>query len=72
MTSHAFIQWMTRHSMTNKDAAKALGISLSAVTDLRQGITRRTGASRLLDRRTELACKAIDVGLHIDNTTKAE
>lgn len=67
MTPTAFIKWMTRHKFTNKAAANTLGISVSAIVDLRQGVTRSTGASRLLDRRTELACMAVDAGLHTES-----
>ncbi len=59
MTPAAFRAWMQRHGLTKPAAAAVLDVSTSTI-----GYWRREGT----DRRTELACWAIDNGAPPSNS----
>jgi hypothetical protein len=55
--------WQARMGFTNIEAAEALGMSLGSYVQLRKGISRNTGYPVRIDRRTALACAAIEHGI---------
>ena len=46
---------------TNAAAAEALGMSLSGYVQQRMGVSRTRGNTMEIDRRTELACMALEM-----------
>lgn len=56
-------QWRSRLGLSQRAAAKALGVTLQTYQDLEKGTTLATGKPRELDRRTRLACAAIERGI---------
>lgn len=64
MTPADLRAWRIKMGITQDKAAKLLGMSPSNYKDLEMGKRRTTGKPiDQLDRRTALACAAIDVGL---------
>lgn len=61
MNAQQLCEWQQRMSYTNAKAANALGVSDSVYDQMRQGVHRTTGRKRHLDRRTALACVALEV-----------
>jgi transcriptional regulator with XRE-family HTH domain len=59
----ALKDWRTRLGLSQRDAAKRLGITLQTYQDLENGVTMATGKPRELDVRTRLACAAIEKGV---------
>ena len=49
---------------TNVEAAQALGMSLSGYLQQRLGVNRTRGTPIEIDRRTELACIALEAMVH--------
>ncbi|WP_141239782.1 helix-turn-helix domain-containing protein [Candidatus Dactylopiibacterium carminicum] len=52
-----------RLGYTQAQAAEALGVSRATYQDLSAGKSRNTGRPVEIDRRTELACAAIEAGI---------
>ena len=52
--------WQSRLGYTNKQAASALGVSMSGYSQLLHGIHRTSGKPLGIDTRTALACAAIE------------
>ena len=65
MTAADLRAWALRLGYTYDQAASALGISRSTYADLVNGINRTTGEPKLIDRRTALACAAIEAGIEV-------
>jgi hypothetical protein len=61
MTTDEFRDWQQRMGYTNVRAASAMGMSLSGYNQLRQGVSRTTGQELAIDKRTALACVALEV-----------
>jgi hypothetical protein len=61
MTTDKIRNWQRRMGYTNVQASVALGMSLSGYNQLRQGVSRTTGQDLAIDRRTALACVALEV-----------
>ena len=58
-----FLAWHARMGYTYDTGAAALGVSRSAYANLLRGTHRDTGAPVQYDRRTALACSALEAGL---------
>jgi len=67
MTSADLSEWQARMGLSQRSAAQALGVSLSTYQSWVRGFDVRTGKESVIDRRTELACAAIEAGLNIDD-----
>lgn len=65
MTADDLRAWQTRMGYTNTAAAESLGMSLSGYVQLRSGFSRTSGKPLAIDKRTCLACLAIEAGLRI-------
>ena len=63
MTHTDFDAWLTRRNLTERAAAKLLGVAPATVGDWRRGISRYTGRPARLSPLLPLACAAIDAGL---------
>ena len=61
MTNQEFREWQQRMGYTNAEAAEALGVSLSGLAQLRTGVSRSRGNPMPIDRRTDLACQALEI-----------
>ena len=61
MTPTQLRAWQSRLNYTNVEAASALGISLSGYVQMRMGVHRTTGRELSLDKRTALACAALEM-----------
>lgn len=55
--------WRSRLALSQRAAAQALGVTLQTYQDLERGITLATGKPRELDKRTRLACAALEQGI---------
>lgn len=62
--SSVFARWMQDMSLTNEQAADALGISIARVKELKRGEAYTPGREGGPDRRTLLAMAALKAGLH--------
>jgi hypothetical protein len=71
MTTDEFRDWQQRMGYTNVRAASAIGMSLSGYNQLRQGVSRTTGQELAIDKRTALACVALEV-MAADAAVKVE
>lgn len=60
MTHQQLQAWQKRMGFTNPQAAEALGMSLSGYRQQRLGVHRTRGTPIEIDRRTELACLALE------------
>lgn len=63
MTHADFLAWHQRMGYTHATGAAALGVSRSAYANLMTGTRRDSGTPVQYDRRTALACAALEVGL---------
>lgn len=63
MTPDDLKAWQARMGYINTAAADALGMSRSGYEQLRAGASRTTGKPLAIDRRTALACAALEAGL---------
>ena len=63
MTQADFQAWHARMGYTYDSGATALGVSRSTYANLLRGTHRDTGAAVQYDRRTALACAALEAGL---------
>ena len=64
MTSEQFRAWRLKHFRSQSEAAKELGISRQSLFDYEQGFRRGTLIPVSIPRPIELACLAINAGLH--------
>lgn len=55
--------WRARLGLSQRAAAAELGISLTTWQQLEAGISRQTGEPVAADRRTLLACAALEAGM---------
>lgn len=55
--------WQARMGLSQRSAADALGMSLPAYQAMLRGSSFSTGKPRRIDRRTALACAAIEAGI---------
>lgn len=60
MTTAQLQAWQKRLGYTNADAAEALGMSLSGYMQQRLGVHRTRGTPVEIDKRTALACIALE------------
>lgn len=60
---HILADWRARMDLSQRAAAAALGISLTTWQQLESGTSRQTGEPVEPDRRTLLACAALEAGL---------
>ncbi len=58
-----FLAWHTRMGYTYDSGASALGVSRSTYANLLRGTHRDSGTPVQYDRRTALACSALEAGL---------
>lgn len=63
MTPSELRAWQARMGYTQARAAVALGVSVATYKDWLRGQSRTSGQPITIDRRTELACAAIEAGL---------
>ncbi len=63
MTHDDLQAWQARMGLSQRGAAEALGVSLSTYQAWARGHDVRTGRAVTIDRRTALACAAIESGL---------
>lgn len=63
MTHADFLAWHARMGYTYDTGAAALGVSRSAYANLLRGTHRDAGTQVQYDRRTALACAALEAGL---------
>ena len=63
MTAEDLRAWQVAMGYTYDSAAQALGVNRSTYADLLSGVSRATGKTKDVDRRTALACAAIAAGL---------
>jgi predicted transcriptional regulator len=61
MTSNEFREWRERLGLSKAAAARALGLSLSRVTDYEIGMKRGTDRAAPVPRVVELACRALQL-----------
>ena len=61
MTPSDLIAWERRLGFTQRQAAAALGIAPKTYQEMRRGEAFDTGLARPIDRRTALACLAIEI-----------
>lgn len=69
MTSSDLQDWQARMGYTNQAAADSLGMSRSGYQQLLAGVSRTTGRSMTIDRRTALACAALAAGITLPAST---
>ena len=60
MTATELRAWAKRQGYSYERAAAALGISRSTYADMVSGTVRTTGIPKVIDKRTELACKWLE------------
>ena len=65
MTPDDLRAWAKRLGYSYDQAAEALGIHRSTWADLVAGQSRTTGKSIVIDKRTALACAAIEAGIRV-------
>ena len=65
MTPTDLRAWQLRMGYTQARAAAALGVSLATYKDWLRGQSRTSGQPITIDRRTELACAALESGITI-------
>ena len=63
MTPTDLRAWQQRMGYTQSRAAVALGVSVATYKDWLRGQSRTSGMPITIDRRTELACAALEYGL---------
>ena len=63
MTPADLRAWQAHMDYTFAQAAQALGVSQSAYADWLAGVSRTTGKTKEIDKRTALACAALAAGL---------
>lgn len=63
MTSDELRVWQGEMGYTQQHAADALGVALATYKDWLRGQSRTSGKPVVIDRRTELACKALAAGI---------
>jgi DNA-binding XRE family transcriptional regulator len=63
MVETALRQWRRRMEFTQKEAAEALGVAVNTFQAVERGISYNTGKPIALDRRTALACAALEARL---------
>lgn len=63
MTNDQFRAWRRRKYRRQDQAAAALGVSVATISNFERGYRYDNGAPVTIDRRTELACAAIDAGI---------
>lgn len=63
MTHADFLAWHQRMGYTYDTGAAALGVSRSAYANLVRGVHRDSGTPVQYDRRTALACAALEAKL---------
>lgn len=63
MTHLDFVQWHERMGYTYDTGAEALGVNRSTYANLVAGISRTTGKPVEYDKRTALACAALERGI---------
>jgi transcriptional regulator with XRE-family HTH domain len=68
MSAAEFRAWRKQLSLTQREAAAALGLSLSQVSDYESGLKRGTDRPAIIPRTVALACRAISGGLSIEET----
>ena len=56
-------RWRTRMGISQRAAAKALGLSLPGYQEIERGASFRDGRPRDADLRTRLACAALEQGI---------
>ena len=61
MTAQQLREWQQRLGYTNAKAAILLEVSDSLYSQMRDGVHRSTGRKRDIDRRTALACAALEL-----------
>jgi len=61
MTCTDLSEWRARLAMSQRAAAECLGITLPSYQEIERGYRFRSGAPAPIDRRTELACAALEV-----------
>lgn len=60
MTPATLARWQARMGLTQQQAADALGVSRSTYMEWLRGTSRTRGNPVTIDRRTALACKALE------------
>ena len=61
MTSEQLRDWQRRMGYTNAEASSALGMSSSGYSQMRRGTHANTGHHLPIERRTALACAALEL-----------
>lgn len=61
MTAEELKIWRTEMGYTHRAAAAALGIALNTYQELERGFRFRNSAPAPIDRRTELACRYLQL-----------
>lgn len=63
MTPTDLSAWRAKMGYTQRDAAAALGVQLTAYQQWERGARFRDARPVVIDRRTELACAALAAGI---------
>ena len=63
MTNTDFLAWHQRMGYTYDTGAEALGVNRSTYANLLAGVRRDSGTPVVYDRRTALACAALERGI---------
>lgn len=63
MTPADLLAWRQRMGYSHQEAADALGIAKNTYQEMERGADFKTGKPRPIDRRTDLACAALEAGL---------
>ncbi len=63
MTHSDILEWRQRLGLSQRAAAKALGVSLRTYQVWERGSDFATGAPSVIDRRSALVCAAVECGL---------
>ena len=60
MTSQELLQWRKRMGVSQRDAAKALGVAFTTYQEMERGRRFRDNRPAPINQRTELACFALE------------
>lgn len=66
MTAGGLEVWRLDLGLSQREAADVLGMKLKSYQELERGRRFDNSKPTTIDRRTELACRAIKAGLHLE------